>query len=109
MPPKPPIGQVTDTPPALLPNRYGPIVFSYQSNTATRFAPPCVTLGSSPARMNSEIWVPAGVVPSGFSMYASIAHATWYDGASLATPVVKIAVWPAGTPAMSSENVVPSP
>ena len=52
--------------------------------------------------------MPALVAPSGSSVYAPMLHAIWYDGASLAIAGGNTAVLPAGTPARSSVNVVPS-
>ncbi|MGE5184328.1 MAG: hypothetical protein ACM31C_19800 [Acidobacteriota bacterium] len=75
MPPNAPRGQPTDTAPNFGPNRYGPSVCSNQSNAATRCAVPACAFASSFGRYHTEICVPAVVVPSGSSVYASYVHA----------------------------------
>src|SRR5262249_44854553 len=65
MPPYAPPPQLTLTVPALLPNRYGPIVFSIQSNAARRWALPVCAFVCSPGRYHTLSSVPAVVAPSG--------------------------------------------
>lgn len=93
--------------PTLLPNRYGPIVCSSHWNAATRFAVPVCASASSVGRYHTETCVPAAVVPSGSSVYASIDHASWYDGAS-AIVGGNTAILPAGTPVTASVIARPS-
>src|SRR5258705_3406679 len=108
MPPYAPGPHITETEPAFGRNRYGRIVVSTHSNAARRCAVPACAAASSPGRYHTDSAVPAAVVPSGSSVYASMLHAIWYDGASLGIAGGNTATWPAGAPVTSSENVVPS-